>query len=58
MGYIQEMRKQVGAAPLIMVGACVLIFDKEKGYFSNCETIMVAGDLPGAPWILEKALKK
>ena len=26
MGYIQELRKQVGTAPLIMVGACVLIF--------------------------------
>lgn len=30
MGYIQNLRKQVGTAPLIMVGACVLIFDEEN----------------------------
>lgn len=30
MGYIKELRKQVGTVPLIMVGACVLIFDKEN----------------------------
>ncbi|QNK60746.1 NUDIX hydrolase [Paenibacillus sp. PAMC21692] len=27
MGYIMELRKQVGTQPLIMVGSCVLIFN-------------------------------
>lgn len=30
MGYIQNLRKQVGSAPLIMVGACILIFDVDN----------------------------
>lgn len=30
MSYIMDLRKKVGADPLIMVGACVLIFNNEN----------------------------
>ncbi|ATP40929.1 ADP-ribose pyrophosphatase [Solibacillus sp. R5-41] len=30
MSYIMNLRKKIGSAPLIMVGACVLIFNKEN----------------------------
>ncbi|WP_336047077.1 NUDIX hydrolase [Solibacillus ferritrahens] len=30
MSYIMNLRKKVGTAPLIMVGACVLIFNEHK----------------------------
>jgi 8-oxo-dGTP pyrophosphatase MutT (NUDIX family) len=30
MGYISELRKQVGTQPLIMVGSCVLVFDSAR----------------------------
>lgn len=30
MGYIQDLRQQVGTQPLIMVGACVLIFNGDN----------------------------
>lgn len=29
MGYIADLRKLVGTRPLIMAGACVLVFDRE-----------------------------
>jgi len=29
MGYIAELRKKVGARPLVMAGACVLLFDDD-----------------------------
>lgn len=29
MGYIMELRKVVGSSPLIMAGACVLVFNEE-----------------------------
>jgi len=30
MGYIAELRKSVGTRPLIMAGACVLVFDERR----------------------------
>ncbi|MFC5471023.1 NUDIX hydrolase [Cohnella suwonensis] len=30
MGYISELRKLVGTRPLIMAGACVLVFDEDR----------------------------
>ncbi|MFC5403425.1 NUDIX hydrolase [Cohnella soli] len=30
MGYISDLRSLVGTRPLIMAGACVLVFDKER----------------------------
>ncbi|MBW7460365.1 NUDIX domain-containing protein, partial [Paenibacillus sepulcri] len=29
MGYISDLRKYVGTQPLIMAGACVLVFNEE-----------------------------
>lgn len=30
MGYIMDLRRQVGSRPLIMTGACVLIFNRDS----------------------------
>lgn len=30
MGYIMDLRKTVGSRPLIMVGSCVLVFNKQR----------------------------
>lgn len=30
MGYIMDLRKLVGSRPIIMVGACVIVIDKEN----------------------------
>ena len=30
MGYIMNLRKKIGTEPIIMVGACVLIFNEHK----------------------------
>ena len=30
MGYIEDLRKKIGTAPIMMVGACVLIFNEQR----------------------------
>lgn len=30
MGYIKDLRKKIGTAPIMMVGACVLIFNEQR----------------------------
>lgn len=30
MGYIKDLHKKIGTAPIMMVGACVLIFNEQR----------------------------
>ncbi|WP_405454173.1 NUDIX hydrolase [Paenibacillus sp. HJGM_3] len=38
MGYILDLRKVVGTRPLIMAGACVLVFNNENQLLLQCRT--------------------
>ena len=47
MGYIDDLRKHIGHAPIIMVGAGVLIKDKSKGFMLQLRADNHLWGLPG-----------
>lgn len=47
MGYIDDLRQHIGHAPIIMVGAGVLIKDKTKGYMLQLRADNHLWGLPG-----------
>ena len=58
MGYIKDLRKKIGTAPIMMVGACVLIFNEQRQLLLQNELITIAGDLQEARWNLAKPSNK
>jgi len=47
MGYITDLRKVVGSRPLIMVGACVLIFNAHGHLLLQKRTDSLTGEQLG-----------
>lgn len=47
MGYVSDLRKHIGTAPIIMVGAGVLIFDRTKGFMLQLRADNHLWGLPG-----------
>ena len=58
MGYILELRKQVGHRPLIMTCAGVLLLNEKKGV-ASAENVQTTGygDIPGVLWNSGRASK-
>jgi len=57
MGYISDLRKHVGHAPLIMVGAGVLIYDTNKGFMLQLRADNNLWGLPGGALELGESLE-
>jgi hypothetical protein len=50
MGYIADLRKTVGKRLLVMVGASVILLDKNNRILLQLRNIMPAGDCRGIHW--------
>ena len=57
MGYILDLRKELGSRPLIMAGAGVILLNEKTRYFSAGAPTTTTGTIPQAQWRLEKALR-
>lgn len=57
MGYILELRKQVGHRPLIMTCAGVLLLNEKVSCFCRNVQTTGYGDIPGVLWNSGTALK-
>ncbi len=57
MGYINNLRKHVGHAPLIMVGSGVLLYDKNKGFMLQLRADNHLWGLPGGALELGEELE-
>ncbi len=53
MGYISELRKLVGHAPIMAIAATGIIYDEVKGLLLEKKLIQVNGVLPAAVFSLE-----
>ncbi|KGR76266.1 NUDIX hydrolase [Ureibacillus sinduriensis] len=58
MGYIMELRKAVGSRPLIMVGACVIVTDKENKVLLQLRQDNDCWGLPGGSLELGESLEQ
>lgn len=58
MGYITDLRKKVGTAPIIMVGACVLIFNEQKQLLLQHRKDNKCWGLPGGAMELGESLEE
>lgn len=57
MGYILELRKQVGHRPLIMTCAGVLLLNEKGSCFCRNVQTTGYGDIPGVLWNSGRASK-
>ncbi|TDQ37209.1 NUDIX hydrolase [Aureibacillus halotolerans] len=57
MGYISELRKQVGSIPLIMVGACIIVEDSENKVLLQLRSDNHRWGLPGGSLELGESLE-
>jgi 8-oxo-dGTP pyrophosphatase MutT (NUDIX family) len=58
MGYIMDLRKQVGPRPLIMVGACVILVDKNNRILLQLRKDNNCWGLPGGSMDLGESLEE
>jgi 8-oxo-dGTP pyrophosphatase MutT (NUDIX family) len=58
MGYIADLRKQVGPRPLIMVGACVILVDKYNRILLQLRKDNNYWGLPGGSMDLGESLEE
>jgi 8-oxo-dGTP pyrophosphatase MutT (NUDIX family) len=58
MGYIMDLRKKVGSRPLIMVGACVILLDKQNRILLQLRKDNNCWGLPGGSMELGESLEE
>lgn len=58
LGYVMDLRKQIGTAPIIMVGACVLILNEKTQLLLQHRKDNQSWGLPGGAMELGESLEE
>ena len=58
MGYIESLRKYVGHAPLIGIGATTLVFNEKKELLLNLRTDTNTWGIPGGSMELNETIEE